>query len=59
MSLESLLALVVEVLGDAGVPYMLTGSLSGSYHGAPRADGDTRALETVRAFREPIAVLGG
>jgi hypothetical protein len=35
-----LLALVVTALGEAGVPYMLTGSLAGSYHGAPRATQD-------------------
>jgi hypothetical protein len=40
LSLESLLALLAELLGAAGVPYMLTGSLAGSYHGAPRATQD-------------------
>jgi len=40
LNLESLLALLAKVLGDAGVPYMLTGSLAGSYHGAPRATQD-------------------
>lgn len=40
MSLESILALLASVLERAGVPYMLTGSLAGSYHGAPRATQD-------------------
>lgn len=40
MSLESLLALLGELLNKAGIPYMLTGSLAGSYHGAPRATQD-------------------
>lgn len=40
MSLQSLLELVVTALDHARVPYMLTGSLAGSYHGAPRATQD-------------------
>ena len=40
MSLERFLGLVVEVLDAVGVPFMLTGSLAGSYHGAPRATQD-------------------
>ena len=40
MTLEALLAFLTKVLADAGVPYMLTGSLAGSYHGAPRATQD-------------------
>ena len=40
MSLERFLGLVVEVLNAVGVPFMLTGSLAGSYHGAPRATQD-------------------
>ena len=40
MSLEALLALVSNALNEAGVPYMLTGSLAASYHGAPRATQD-------------------
>ncbi len=40
MTLRDLLELVAGVLGGAGVPYMLTGSLAGSYHGAPRSTQD-------------------
>lgn len=40
MSLRDLLELVVGSLTEANVPYMLTGSLAGSYHGAPRATQD-------------------
>jgi hypothetical protein len=31
---------IVEVLDQAGIPYMLTGSFASSYHGAPRATQD-------------------
>ena len=40
MSLESLLTLVVGILQDREIPYMLTGSLASSYHGAPRSTND-------------------
>ncbi len=40
MNLRDLLELVARVLGEAGVPYMLTGSLASSYHGAPRSTQD-------------------
>ena len=40
MKLERLLGLVVESLNEIGIPYMLTGSLASSYHGAPRATQD-------------------
>ena len=40
MNLRDLLELVAGVLDDVGVPYMLTGSLAGSYHGAPRSTQD-------------------
>ena len=40
MSLEELLGFVVQSLDETGIPYMLTGSLAASYHGAPRATQD-------------------
>lgn len=40
MSLEDFLAAVVRVLEDAGVPYMLTGSLAAAYYTVPRATQD-------------------
>jgi len=40
LSLRDLLELVTSKLAEAGIPYMLTGSLAGSYHGAPRATQD-------------------
>ena len=40
MSLEGFLGLVVETLDATSIPFMLTGSLAGSYHGAPRATQD-------------------
>ena len=55
MSLESLLTLVVGILEDREIPYMLTGSLASSYHGAPRStkdidlvvDGSREAFESL------------
>ena len=40
MTFSELLATVVERLGRAGVPYMITGSLASSFHGEPRATRD-------------------
>jgi len=40
LNLRGLLELVVGILDGAEVPYMLTGSLAGSYHGAPRSTQD-------------------
>ena len=40
MSLTDFLRKVVEVLDDAGVPYMLTGSLAAAYYAVPRATQD-------------------
>lgn len=40
MSLAKCLREVVEILEDAGVPHMLTGSLASAYYAAPRATQD-------------------
>lgn len=40
MSLRDLLELVTSKLRESDIPYMLTGSLAGSFHGAPRATQD-------------------
>jgi hypothetical protein len=40
MSLEGFLRVIVGALHEQDVPFMLTGSLAGSYHGAPRATQD-------------------
>lgn len=40
MSLETLLTMVVQVLEEAGVPYMLTGSVASAYYAHPRATQD-------------------
>lgn len=37
---EEVLRKVVRALESAGIPYMLTGSFAGSFHGAPRATQD-------------------
>lgn len=44
MTLAGLLAMVLEILGRAGIPYMVTGSLASAFHGEPRA---TRDLDIV------------
>ncbi len=40
MSLTSFLRRVVEILDEAAVPYMLTGSLASAYYAVPRATQD-------------------
>lgn len=40
MTFGELLALVIGLLEQSGVPYMVTGSLASSYHGEPRATRD-------------------
>lgn len=40
MKLEAFLGLVVQAMDDLRLPFMLTGSLAASYHGAPRATQD-------------------
>lgn len=44
MTLPDLLARVSQLLEQAGIPYMVAGSLASSYHGEPRA---TRDLDVV------------
>jgi hypothetical protein len=38
---EQALAMIVQALDDANIPYMITGSVAASYHGRPRATHDT------------------
>ena len=57
MSLESLLTLVVGILQDREIPYMLTGSLASSYHGAPRSTKDIDLV--VDGSREAFESLAG
>ena len=40
MTFGELLAMLVGLLDQNGVPYMVTGSLASSYHGEPRATRD-------------------
>lgn len=49
MSLTAFLRRVVEILDQAGVPYMLTGSLASAYYAIPRA---TQDLDVVVATDE-------
>jgi hypothetical protein len=37
---EDVFQRIVDALGQAGIPYMLTGSFASSYHGVPRATQD-------------------
>lgn len=37
---EGTIRRVLDALGNAGVPYMLTGSFASSFHGAPRTTQD-------------------
>lgn len=50
MSLAAFLRQVAEILDEAGVPYMLTGSLASAYYAVPRA---TQDLDVVIAAEEP------
>ena len=49
MSLTAFLRRVIEILDEAGVPYMLTGSLASAYYAIPRA---TQDLDIVIATEE-------
>lgn len=40
MTTEDIFRRIVDALGRAGIPYMLTGSFASSYHGVPRATQD-------------------
>jgi hypothetical protein len=50
VSLAAFLRRVAEILDEAGVPYMLTGSLASAYYAVPRA---TQDLDVVIAAEEP------
>ena len=50
MSLAAFLRKVAGILDEAGVPYMLTGSLATAYYAVPRA---TQDLDVVIAAEEP------
>lgn len=50
MSLAAFLRKVTEILDEAGVPYMLTGSLASAYYAVPRA---TQDLDVVIAAEAP------
>ena len=50
MSLAAFLREVTGILDEAGIPYMLTGSLAAAYYAVPRA---TQDLDVVIAAEEP------
>lgn len=55
MSLPAFLATVVEALDDAGLSYMLTGSLAAAYYATPRATQDFSRSEFQR--RDALQLL--
>jgi len=55
VSLGAFLGRVVEVLDEAGVPYMLTGSLASAFYAVPRATQDIDVV--IEAQREGIERL--
>jgi hypothetical protein len=63
VSLASFLALIVRTLDEAGVPFMLTGSLAAAFYGAPRATQDVDLVidaqpENLRRFTEALRSAG-
>ncbi len=63
MSLEKFLSLIVRSLREAGIPFMLTGSLAAAYYGAPRATQDLDLVfesepERLRRFAEALHAAG-
>jgi hypothetical protein len=42
LNLTEFLSTIAEYLGEAGVPFMPTGSLAAAYYGTPRATQDSR-----------------
>lgn len=63
MTLRNLLALVATILDEVGAPYMLTGSLAGTFHGSPRATRDIdlvvdAPLETLHAMAQRLRRAG-
>ncbi len=64
MPQQELLIAVVRALEDAGVPYMLTGSLVSSLYGEPRATHDfdivvALGADRLRALSESLSALDG
>lgn len=58
MSLASFLRTVVDLLDQAGIPYMLTGSLASAYYAIPRATQDVDVV--IEAERRGIErIVGG
>jgi hypothetical protein len=55
LSLTNFLATVVRLLEDAGIPYMLTGSLAAAFYAAPRATQDVDLV--IEATDRQIDVL--
>ena len=59
MSLTAFLQKVVEILDEAGVQYMLTGSLAAAYYAVPRATQDIDlVLETEAEWDTACAQVG-
>jgi len=59
MTTEDIFRRILEALGGAGVPYMLTGSFAASYYGVPRAtqDIDIVIAPTAIQIRQLVRLL--
>jgi len=58
-SQKDFLKRIIDALNDAGIPYMLSGSMSSSFHGRPRATNDTDIViapveEQLNAFTQSL-----
>ena len=62
MSQQELLKRVVKVLEEAGIDYMITGSIASSFYGEPRSTHDidvvvviekSKAKQLIKAFPSP------
>lgn len=63
MSFQALLGALISALEAEGIPFMLTGSLASSYHGAPRATQDIdfvvdASVAQFLAFSDALRNLG-
>ena len=63
MTFSELLALIIQRLERADIPYMVTGSLASSYHGEPRATRDVDIVidpdpDTLTRLVEGLAAAG-
>lgn len=63
MTFGELLAIVIKLLEQSGIPYMVTGSLASSFHGEPRATRDAdivieASVDTIEDFVPRLVAAG-